>query len=243
MKLLKIHLQKWFVCHWYCSIHHRYEEFLAFILLFLYSTWFLLMWKPNACQIWWWFLNFPVEILKHECWFCPNFGAVLLCLELEIVCKKNGSIKPPIILVLILAVSSIGVSDAVLFPWGRRHSTLPAGCRFHISLSWPPPGTLPASLLSHLAEAVPGPEFLTGRWKFHSSGWGAGICRADLSSLGYHVHACSQTRRWKSSCDFRVEVLFCSVVHTDCSLLPASRTSSFISSYYYCYLRIEKISS
>lgn len=126
MKLLKIELQKWFVCHWYCWIHHRYEEFLAFILLFLYSTWFLFMCKHNTCQIWWWFLNFVVAILKHECWFCPDLGGVLLCLELETGCKKNGSRKPPIILGLIFAVSCsvqvlpLPVSDPVCFPWGCR---------------------------------------------------------------------------------------------------------------------------
>lgn len=143
--------------------------------------------------------------------------------------QKKGSTKPPIILVLIFAISSPAISDAVCFPWGCRH-WVPSQQLHLLHLS--------GLSLSHLAHAVPGPELLTGRWKFHGTGWGESGIRS--CSLGYHVHVCSQTRGWKSSCDYyRVEVLFCSVVHTDCCLLAASRPSSFFNSYYDCYLRLE----
>lgn len=154
-----------------------------------------------------------LEILKHECWFCPNLGGVLLCLELETGCKKNGSAKPPIILVLIFDVSSslqillCHFRSCLLSLETQAQSAFPAGCMFHASflasclVLWQAPS------LPHLADAVPGPEFLTEGWKFHGPGWGAGISWADLSAAVWHrVHVCSQTRWWKSSCDYRVEV-------------------------------------
>lgn len=186
MKLLKIDLQKWFVCHWYCWIHHRYEEFLAFILLFLYNSWFLFMWNHNTCQIWWWFLKFPVEILKHECWFCPDLGGVHLCLELETGCKKKWQYKATYNIGFNLCClfqfwdPSIAISHPVCFPWGHRCRVPSQQAACSTSLSWPWHSVRLSP--SHLADAVPGPEFLTGRWKLHGTGWGAGICWADWSA-------------------------------------------------------------
>lgn len=245
MKWLKIDLQKWFVCHWYCWIHHRYEEFLAFILLFLYNSWFLFMWNHNTCQIWWWFLNFPVEILKHECWFCPDLGGVHLCLELETGCKKNGSTKLPIILVLIFAVSSsfeiLPLPFLILFAFpGDTGAECPPS-RLHVLHLFPGPA------LCQALSVPPGRCCARPRvpdWKMevtrHRVGCRNLLGRLERCSLGYYVHVCSE-KAMKIPCDYRVEVLVCRVVPIDCCLLAASRTSSFFMSYYYCYLGLKKI--
>lgn len=120
--------------------------------------------------------------------FCPYLGGVLLCLELETGCKINGTwfqngTKPPIILVLIFAVFCslqilpLPISDPVCFPCRCRCRVPSQQAACSTSLF---PGLLlalcQALSLSHLEDALPGPEFLTERWKLHGTGWGAGIC-------------------------------------------------------------------
>lgn len=109
-------------------------------------------------------------------------------------------------------------------------SALPAGCMFHISLPWPPAGTLSGSL------PVP-PRRCSARprvpdWKMEVTWHGVGcrnlLSRFECCSLRYRVHVCSQTRWLKSGCDYRVEVLFCSVVHIDCCLLAARGFPHFL---------------
>lgn len=220
------------------------KKFLAFILLFLYGTWFLFMWKHNTCRVQWWLLKFSSwdtetqMLILSKSWGCT----LVLGTGNWLQKKKKSSTKPPIILILIFAVSSIAISNPVCFPWGCRAGCPPSSCTFHITflasclaLCW-------ALSLAHLADLC---QAQSSWLKVEVSGHRVGCrnlqSRFERCSLGYHVHVCSQTRGWKSGCDYRVEVLFCSVVHIDCCLLPASRTSSFFSSYYYCYLRLEEI--
>lgn len=110
------------------------------------------------------------------------------------------------------------------------------------ALPWPNPnpGTLSGSLPVPPGSAKPRVPAWEMEVTQHRVGCRNLLSRLECCSLRSSVHVCSQ-RRWKSSCDYRMEVLFCSGVHTDCCLLAASRTSSFFKSYYYCYLRLEKI--
>lgn len=161
--------------------------------------------------------------------------------------QKNGSTKPPIILVLIFAVSSsllilpLPISDPVCFPCGCRCRVPSQQAACSTSLF---PGLLPGTLSGSLP-VPPGRCSARPRvpdWKMDVTWHGVGcrnlLSRFECCSLRYRVHVCAQTRWLKSGCDYRVEVLFCTVVHIDCCLLAASRASSFFNSY--CYLRLEK---
>lgn len=127
------------------------------------------------------------------------------------------------------------ISDPVCFPWRHRHRVPSQQAACSTPLSWPPAwysGRLPPCLTwQMLCQAQ-------SSWLKDGSSTAQGGVQESVEQI------------WVLQFD-----TVCMCVHrqgdenpvviigwsTDCGLLAASRTSSFFNSYYFCYLRLEKI--
>lgn len=174
MKLPKIDLQKWFICHLLNTILLNPSQKRSFLHSFCCSYMapdFFLCENTTLAEFndgcW----NFPVEILKHKCWFCPNLGGVLLCLELETGCKKKKKQYK--------ATYNTDFNLCCLFHCHFQSCLLSLGTQGRVpsqQLHLPHhfPGLLPGTLLGSLpgppGRSVPGPEFLTEGGSFRAQG-------------------------------------------------------------------------